>query len=61
MNSVAMCFVGLVVIALICLVFRDLSMARMEILRKEKELEAINSLMKRLSSGEMAKTMVENK
>lgn len=61
MDGVVMCFTGLVVVAVICLVFRDLSKARMEILRKEKELEAINSLIERLSSGEQARAMIENK
>lgn len=61
MDGVVMCFIGLVVVAVICLVSRDLSKARMEILRKEKELEAINSLIERLSSGEQARAMIENK
>jgi len=61
MDGVVICFVGLVVVALVCLLFRDLSKARMEILCKEKELETINSLIKRLSSGEQAKAMVANK
>jgi len=59
-NDVVIYFVVLVVV-FVFLFFRELSRARMEILRKEKELETINTLMRRLSSGEQEKTVAANK
>lgn len=52
MVNFVVCLVVLGVVAIVYLLFRELSVARMEILRKEKELETVNSLMRRLSSGD---------